>query len=611
MDDVRIFDSRRLFGPNLFSARPGAVLDVECVGACAISAVEAWPTKALSLAGSIGWADVECATRRSSSLASLFLSAPIDGLLTATEVAEEAWLLAERGVDCPTDPDASVVSRLRAKYAGERATMTGYVQLARSARQRGRNVTLSDDGLLLGGGAGSTFYPKDGASTYLHGASRFTQDGSSEVDLPPLRDADAGSDCPIVLVTGSNGKTTTTRLLAAMFRASGRVTGWSCSDGVWVDDDQLEDGDYSGPAGACRVLDDTRVETAVLESARGGMLRRGLAVTAADIAVITNVSADHLGEFGVESIADLTQVKAIVVRALRPGATLVLNADDPALVELSQGLSVPVAWFSSRDLPTEHEPLHEGDGLLERSVGDALGATVRDGRLILRIESGDERGSRWHDVIAVADMPLSFHGAAAHNVQNALAAALLVLKMGIDVAVISHVLGTFGNSDADNPGRMVVRQARGVTIVMDYAHNPDGIAALCGMSGGFGGKRRLLLLGQAGDRDDAQITALAHTAWRTVEFDRIIVKELPAMLRGRKPGETSALIRRALLDAGAPEDRLSLAGSEIEGVQQALVWAEPGDLLMLGVHTDRDAVYELVDRFATSGLSDREPRSID
>ena len=291
-----------------------------------------------------------------------------------------------------------------------------------------------------------------------------------------------------------------------MCRANGWVTGWSCSDGVWVNDEQLEHGDYSGPGGAWRVLADRRVEVAVLESARGGMLRRGLAASSAAAAVITNIAADHFGEYGIESLADLTEVKAIVARALGAGAPLVLNADDPSLVALSRRLTVPVAWFSASD-----------SGLLSVSAdaSSPFAATVRNGRLLLRDGGGHSEGHAdtdvWHDVLAVADMPTSHGGTATHNIENALGAALLARVLGIGVAVIRETLRSFGTSAADNPGRLVVRSVGGVTLLMDYAHNPAGMTSLCRMAVAIPARRRLLLLGQAGNRDDSQLVALGSS----------------------------------------------------------------------------------------------------
>jgi UDP-N-acetylmuramyl tripeptide synthase len=401
-------------------------------------------------------------------------------------------------------------------------------------------------------------------------------------------------DVPVLLVTGSNGKTTTTRLVAAMFRACGRVTGWSCSDGVWVNATQVEQGDYTGPSGARRVLCDPSVEAVVLETARGGMLRRGLAIDRVHGAIITNISADHYGEYGVETLEDLARVKAIVARALRPDAWLVLNADDPTLVDLAKSLTVPIAWFRA-------------SGAVDAVWGDEMAhaACVRHEHLWIRDEG------TWHDLGAVREMPITLDGRAQHNVANAAGAALLASIAGVPIAAIRTALAAFGASPFDNPGRLMIRPFGGITVVMDYAHNPDGIASLCRTAAAMPAARRLLLLGQAGNRDNAQLRALAQSAWYTQRFDRIIVKDMASMLRGRLPGEVPDLLVRGLLEAGASPDVIARADSEYNGVRDALRWARAGDVLVLGVHVERARVLALMDALSESGWRAGDPIAAD
>lgn len=540
------------------------MLEVVCDSDAARRAVDAWPGEARRLAAALGWTEVRCATRRSRASASLFLTAPLDGLLTATDLSEHAWVAAEAGVAGVPATDATSV--LRENYTRERQALPHLVAIAQYARERELSFSLDDDGCLVGSGTGSR--------AVVH--SDIALEDSSEFDetWDPVRDV------PVALVTGSNGKTTTTRLVAAMWRASGKVTGWCCSDGVWVGDAQLEAGDYTGPSGARRVVSDRRVEAAVLETARGGMLRRGLALNQVDGAIITNISADHFGEYGVETLADLAQVKAIVARALRTGGTLVLNADDPSLVALATELRVPVAWFSVND----HEPLHHQN---------AHAAIVRDGQLLLR------RSGEWHDLGAVRRMPITLDGNARHNIANATGAALLASVVGVPVTAIRSALSQFGALPSDNPGRLMIRAVGGITVVMDYAHNPDGIAALCQTAATMTANRRLLLLGQAGNRDDVQLRALAATAWHTQHFDRVIIKEMTAILRGRALGAVPDVLIAGLLDAGAPAGALVRAESEYVGVRDALGWARTGDLLVLGVHVERTRVLALMDQLVS------------
>lgn len=561
-----ILDSRRLFGANLFSLRPGAVLEVDSTLASSEEAIARWPLEVTRLSTALGWTGVQCERRASSKTTHLFLSAPVDGLMSATELAEHAWVAAETYASGAIAPDA--IAHLRETYTRERQSMPFLVATESYARSRSLVFSLDDDGCSVGSGTG--------VRVVTHSDTPF--DDASEFD-------DAWSvihDVPIALVTGSNGKTTTTRLVAAMWREASRVTGWCCSDGVWTDDEQRATGDYTGPGGARLVLCDNRVQAAVLETARGGMLRRGLATTQADGAIITNISADHFGEYGVESLHDLADAKAIVTRVLRPGARLVLNADDPTLVALARSQSVPIAWFSA----TPNLPANSASG---------AGVLVRNGELLLHTAGESISLGR------VNDMPITLGGRAQHNIANAAGAALLGFVVGVPVSAIRKALAQFGSAAGDNPGRLMIRQIGGVTIVMDYAHNPDGITSLCRTAASMPANRRLLLIGQAGNRDDEQLRALAAAAWTTQQFDRVIVKELSEMRRGRELGAVPEVLRSALLDAGAPMQAIELVNSELEGVRAALMWAMPGDVLVLGVHSDRHRVLQLMDTLSKSG----------
>ena len=579
-----ILDSRRLFGPNRYSTRPGAVLDVQYDSAATRQAVEQWPAQARRLADALGWRTDACSAQPSVAMASLFIAAPVDGLLTATDLTEHAWVAAESIVaqgSVSALITTHAIAVLRDKYARERSVMPGVVAIEQDAYARHVSFSLDDRGCSVGSGAGVQRYAFSDAP----------DDADDDLEGDVGDDAPPAFDVPVALVTGSNGKTTTTRLVAAMWRAAGRRTGWSCSDGVWVDDDRVENGDYTGPSGARRVLCDIRVEAAVLETARGGMLRRGLATTLVQGAIITNISADHFGEYGVETLDDLAHAKAIVARALRPGSRLVLNADDPTLralaIELAATLNVTVAWFSALDHPSIAESVGQG----------APASTVRDGELLVHHDGA------WHALGDVNAMPVTLGGTASHNIANATGAALLAAIMGVPIHAIRATLTTFGARRDDNPGRMMVSRLGGLTVVMDYAHNPEGIAALVRTAAAIPATRRLLLIGQAGNRDDVQLRALATSAWATQRFDRIIIKEMVGMLRGRPAGEIPALLRSAFVAAGAPSAVIDDATSEIDAVRDALTWARAGDVLVLGVHADRASVLALVDQMADAGWS--------
>ncbi|MEO8337195.1 MAG: Mur ligase family protein [bacterium] len=561
-----IVDSRRLMGPNLYSDRMGVVLEVKFEDDSAESLLAAWAAQATRLMASLGWGLPELHVRLEQGGASLFICAAVDALMASTEVNEQAWVLAERANS--GEPDASLVLRLRASIDDERATKPNLATAYAAAIDNSLVVTFDDESLTVGVGSGSQTWPL------------------AEIPEVAAIDWNTLGDVPIALVTGSNGKTTTTRLVAAMWRAAGRVAGWSCSDGVWVDDDRLEQGDYSGPAGARVVVRDTRVSAAVLETARGGILRRGLAVSRADAAIITNIAADHFGEYGMGSLRDLATAKGVVARALGERGTLVLNADDPVLVELAANMHARLAWFS---MSAEHPALdaHVLAG------GDAT--TLHGGRVMLH------RDDVWHDLGDIAAMPLTLNGTATHNIENILGASLLASAVGVPVDDIRDTLATFGASAGDNPGRLQVYRFGGVTVLVDYAHNPDGLSALCETAKEMPAERRLVILGQAGNRGDDQLRALARAAWSVIPFDRVIVKEMLTMLRGRQPGEIPAILGDELSQLGVPADRVEVAPSELDAVRRAFAWAQDGDLLVCPVHIEKKGVLAWLKQLTDAG----------
>ncbi len=569
-----IRDCRRLQGPNRYGPTPGAVVTVVVMNDQARRAVDHWPYAARRLTQALGWEHIEFVARHSIGDATCYLSAPIDGLMTATAVAEMAWVESEAYIDQRQVPD--VVPTLRAQYAEECARHPHVRELAAGALTRGLAFSIDDEAVSVGSGRGVRTWP--------HGEAP----SSASVAW------DTVSDIPLIMVTGSNGKTTTTRLVAAMWRAAGATTGWSCSDGVFVESDiekrTLGLGDYTGPGGARLVMRDADVQVGVLETARGGMLRRGLGTTTATVSVITNISADHFGEYGVHTLEDLAEVKAIVTRALGAEARLVLNADDPTLIALGERLSVvyavPIVWFS---MNADTELVADGID----AHGD--GAVLHDGHLMVC------REGVWGDAGRVSEMPVTADGAARHNVENALAAALTGSCSGVSLSAVHVALRRFGAALHDNAGRLERYAVGGITVFVDYAHNPEGIRALCATAAAVPATRRGLVLGNAGDRDDDQLRALARAAWSVAPFDRVIVKEMVSLLRGRPEGELPALLVAELRQCGAPDDRVSMAPSEFEAVRELLAWAQSGDVLVLPTHAERGRVTGYLEQLRVDG----------
>ncbi|HYU33095.1 MAG TPA: Mur ligase family protein [Thermoanaerobaculia bacterium] len=570
---MKLLDSRRLTGPNLLQEQPGAVLDVALDPAEAEAVVAAWRERARALLDAIGWTAEEIAVRGFPGGASLAFSAPVDSLYAATELNEEAWRAAEAAIGEEPPPDLTeAAERLRAAIDRERNP--ALLALRAAAEARGVAFLSDDERASVGLGTGSLSWP-------VH-----------ELPAPEEVPWERIHDIPVVLVTGTNGKTTTVRLLAAMARAAGLTAGLTSTDRVEVGGEVIERGDCSGPGSARTLLRDPRVELAILETARGGMLRRGLAVRRAEAAAVTNIAADHLGEFGVNDLEALAEVKILVARVVGPEGRLVLNGDDPLLVERAGRLTAPVVWFS----------LDPERPAFQALLGPETTAWVLHGGEIERWHGG------WKQTLAhVDEIPIAFGGAARHNVANALAALALGAAVRLPDEPMLRALRQMRGTAEDNPGRANLLELGGAKILLDYAHNPHGLTALLNLAINLPGRRRLLLvLGQAGDRSDEAIRELARTAW-SFRPDRIIIKELPEMLRGRSEGEVPAILEDELHRLGAAERTLGRARNELEAVRQALAWARPGDLLVLLVHTQRDAVLELLGRLREAGWAAGQP----
>lgn len=558
---MKLLDSRRLTGPNLLWDLEGAILDVALSEEEAGPATEAWVRQAGRILEAMGWGAEELCVRLFPGGANLGMSAPIDCLYTATEVNEWAWEAAMAAV-ASGEPAAAELSEAaeRLRQAAEQERNPALLELRDAAGRRRISLLWDADRVTLGLGTGSLTWRID--------------------DLPTPREVpwDRVSDIPVVLVTGTNGKTTTVRLLAAMVRAAGAVPGTTSTDRVEVAGEVLDEGDCSGPGGARTLLRDRRVEVAILETARGGILRRGLAVRRADAAAVLNVAADHLGEFGVHDLASLAETKLVAARVVKPQGRVVLNADDPELVSRTCRFGAPVVWFTL-------DPDRPGfDDLL---VAGHAGCTLEDGELV---RYGEER----RQVIARADeVPIAFGGAARHNIANALAAIALGGAIGLPLDAMSEAVRGFRGTPEDNPGRGNLLEIGGARVLVDYAHNPHGLGALLELASTFPAARRLLLLGHAGDRSEAALRELARTAWAS-HPDRVVIKEMPELLRGRQLGEVSAILEDELLRLGASPASLDHAADDPDAVRKALEWARPGDLLLLLVHTRRAEVLEIL-----------------
>ena len=552
---MEYIDARRLTGPSLLWNKPGTILDVRCSEEETDTLIPFWETNIRRMLDAVGWENESTCSWRLSGGVSLAFSAPIDALYAASEINEWAWACCDSEFNNADAPDFDeTVERIRADITEE--ANPELLKLEAAAATNGVTFLSDDDEASVGLGTGSRTWPV------------------RELPDPDELDWSALHDIPAGLITGTNGKTTTARLATHIARASGKNVGLSSTDWIAVNDRIIDRGDWSGPGGARNVLRQQDVDLAILETARGGLLRRGLGVVTAEAALITNVAEDHLGDFGSQNLGELLNVKWIVSRAVETSGSLILNADDELLVAKSAEFKGVIVWFT----------LKADNITVKKHTGNGGLAFVLDGDSLLRVD-GDSRSA----ICKSAEIPISLGGAASHNIANALAAAALTQCLGIPLSNIHE--GLTSMSQDENPGRCNVYSISDFKVLVDFAHNPHAMQALFDMARALPAKRRLLAFAQAGDRTDASIRELAQSAW-SIGLDEVIVSELEAYARGRAQGEVFGIIRDALINCGARNDQIQHYMEEIESLDAALGWARPGDLIIMLALSDSTAVQE-------------------
>jgi cyanophycin synthetase len=376
----------------------------------------------------------------------------------------------------------------------------------------------------------------------------------------------APSRIPVIAVTGTNGKTTTVRMIGHILGQAGLRVGMSTTDGVYSGGRLVYDADASGPRSAEMVLDDTSVEAAVLETARGGIIRRGLGYDKADVAVITNIADDHLGMDGVDDLDELISVKALIAEEIRDGGTIVLNADDPA-----------VAAIADRPRVRRHAPviryfsLRAGNPVTEwhrRSGG--ITCELRDGHLV------EFEGASQRPLLSLAELPGAYDGLAPHVVANALAAVAACRANGLSAKDIRRALATFSPGES-NPGRGNVYLGPGGPVIVDYGHNAAAVDATGRMISNVWGGSPAAAITLPGDRRDDLIIRTAEAI--AARFGRVIVYE-DADKRGREPGEMTDIITRAMRRV-RPDITCAAAGGPQEALRAAVALADGQPVLFL------------------------------
>ncbi|MBZ8139502.1 cyanophycin synthetase [Rubrivivax gelatinosus] len=391
----------------------------------------------------------------------------------------------------------------------------------------------------------------------------------------------AGQDgrVPVVAVTGTNGKTTVTRLIAQLFAAAGLKVGMTNTDGVWVDGHQIDSGDCSGPKSARNVLMHPDTEAAVLECARGGMLREGLGFDRCQVAVVTNVGAgDHLGLNYITTVEDLAVLKRVIVQNVAESGYAVLNAADPITLSMAQHCPGGVILFA---VDGHHPALvaHRAQG--KRSV------FVEHGHIVA--VEGSARAQ-----LPLREVPLTRGGTIGFQVENALAAVAAAWGCGLSFDAVSAGLASFVNDAHNAPGRFNVMDYRGATIIADYGHNPDAMRALVGAVEAMPARRRSVVISAAGDRRDQDIRE--QTQILGAAFDSVLLYQ-DAAQRGRGDGEVMALLRQGLRDAPRTSEVDEIHG-EFVAIDRALDALQPGDLCLVLVDQVEEALAHLERRIA-------------
>ena len=374
------------------------------------------------------------------------------------------------------------------------------------------------------------------------------------------------SRVPIAAITGTNGKTTTSRMLAHIAKMAGYTPGLTTTDGVYIDGQRTVEGDMTGPVSARMVLCDPQIDLAVLETARGGLVRAGMGVTEVDVGAVLNVASDHLGLKGIDTLEQLAEVKRIVVEAATECA--VLNADDTNVLKMSGYTDAKVICYvtmnPSHPLVREHVRAGGRACALEAGV---------NGHMITLYDKGSHIPLLWTHLI-----PATLEGRAMHNVQNAMFAAAMAFSMGMKLDAIRHGLRTFDTTFFQAPGRMNVFNEHPFKVVMDYAHNAHAVGVMADLAQRLDAARRIVVVAGPGDRRDEDLREIANVL--AGKFDHYVVRRDDS-LRGRDGDEVPRIIAKALQAAGVAEVSITVIPDEQQAIDAALRMGRPGDLVLV------------------------------
>ncbi len=405
---------------------------------------------------------------------------------------------------------------------------------------------------------------------------------------PPSWIRDADRRVPAISISGTNGKSTVTRIITHVLVRAGRHVGTTTSDGVLVDERMVEPGDWTGPGGAQQILARSDIDVAVLETARGGIVLRGMGYESNDVSILTNVSSDHLDLQGIHTLPELAEVKATVCRITKPDGWVVLNGDDPLVAAVARRVRAQVAFFS---LTSDGA----GSGVVGRHVARGGRAyLVRDGWLI------EVQGTRSTRIVEVARIPITIGGLARHNVANAMAAAGGARGLGATIEQVRDGLLDFSPSAERSPGRLNLFRLGSRLVIVDFAHNEAGIAAVMdvaeGIAAGAAGRAApiTVIIGTAGDRPDDTLRGIGRIAAERAQ--RVAVKETRKYLRGRTEASVVGELLAGVRAGGGAVADVPIYESETVALRAELNGQGPDAprVIVLMCHEDRDGVFDLL-----------------
>jgi cyanophycin synthetase len=538
---MEIVEIRDLDGPNLFLLRPAIKLEVD-----------------------LGEEPVEVA--EAGAQAFILGEKPLNGGTTQVDADRVLSLLVE------------VVNVLHDRCGIERPEITsrameapGHVAVAFSWRNRALGKSIARTAFDIVSGR-----PID-VDTALTSLENLANTTPNPEQLPELV-LDSDRRIPVVGITGTNGKTTTTRLLSSILMHAGKRVAWTSSAGVFVQGECVLPGDFTGPAGAARVFEEPDLDVGVLETARGGILLRGLGYESNDVSVVTNISEDHLGLHGVYSLEELARVKRVVVAVTRPEGFVVLNAADPLVLGMHEGL---------RARPFLISRSHNQPEVISWRTSGGWALWVSNGQVHFSHDGVD-------DVLtSLNEIPISFGGRAVHMLENALCAAAAALALGLSIDQVATGLAGFRSEVSQNRGRLNVFEAKDATVIVDFAHNAAGLRHLLNLGRGFTGadSRLIAVIGSAGDRPDEALRDLGRIA--AAQADVVIGKDTVKYLRGRMTGSIPALLMAGAAEGG--RELIAVYPGEYEAFSAALEESRPGDTIAVMCIEEVDRILDLLE----------------